>query len=91
MGIRDRFGLAHIIASAMRRHMAGLGDALILPVPLHRRRLWRRGFNQAALIAQALAGRVKDRLRFESLGRRKPPPRPLHTSDAVVDLNSSDL
>jgi len=30
---------------------------LLVPVPLHRWRLWSRGFNQAALIAQAL-GRV---------------------------------
>jgi ComF family protein len=29
--------------------------ALLVPVPLHRSRLWSRGFNQAALIAAALA------------------------------------
>jgi ComF family protein len=28
---------------------------LLVPVPLHRRRIWSRGFNQAALIAHALA------------------------------------
>lgn len=31
------------------------GDALLVPVPLHRWRLWWRGFNQSALLAQALA------------------------------------
>ena len=30
-------------------------DALLVPVPLHRRRLWSRGFNQSALIAASLA------------------------------------
>ena len=29
--------------------------AVLIPVPLHRSRLWSRGFNQAALIAGALA------------------------------------
>ena len=30
------------------------GAELLVPVPLHRRRLWSRGFNQAALIARAI-------------------------------------
>lgn len=30
-------------------------DYLVVPVPLHRWRLWRRGFNQSALLAQAIA------------------------------------
>jgi len=30
---------------------------LLIPVPLHRWRIWGRGFNQAALIAQALSRR----------------------------------
>ena len=38
----------------MARHMPS--DAtLLIPVPLHRWRLWSRGFNQAALIADALS------------------------------------
>lgn len=47
---------------AMARMMLGPGRKLlaecdlILPVPLHRRRLWQRRFNQAAVLAQALAG-----------------------------------
>ncbi|UAK26353.1 hypothetical protein K8P63_09840 [Sphingomonas nostoxanthinifaciens] len=40
----------------MRRRAADLiePDTLVAPVPLHRRRLWSRGYNQAALIARAL-------------------------------------
>jgi ComF family protein len=30
-------------------------DVLLVPVPLHRWRLWGRGFNQAALLARGLA------------------------------------
>lgn len=51
-----RIGIARTMARLMARHVpvdaAGL---VIVPVPLHRGRLWRRGFNQAALIAAALA------------------------------------
>ncbi len=48
-------------ASLMARQMAVAGRQLlqeadiILPVPLHRWRLWRRRFNQAAMLAQAIS------------------------------------
>ena len=49
-------GLARTMASYMRRQLGELSpDAVLVPVPLHRGRLWQRGFNQAALIAAALA------------------------------------
>ena len=51
-----RPGIARTVAAQMRRHMPADGDWLIMPVPLHRWRLWRRGYNQSALIARALAG-----------------------------------
>lgn len=69
-----RTGLARTVAGAMRRHMAGLDDALIVPVPLHRWRIWRRGYNQAALIARALAGDRPERLRLELLERKRATP-----------------
>lgn len=53
-----RPGLATTVAAFMARHVNDGGDALIVPVPLHRRRIWRRGFNQAALIGRALASRT---------------------------------
>lgn len=49
-----RTGLASFIADAMLRNVT-IGDALIMPVPLHRWRMWTRGFNQSALIASRLA------------------------------------
>ena len=35
----------------------GDGDAILVPVPLHRRRLWWRGFNQSGLVAKQLGAR----------------------------------
>lgn len=69
-----RVGLARTIAAAMQRHMTGLGDALLVPVPLHGGRLWRRGYNQAALIARALAGENRERLGLETLVRTRATP-----------------
>lgn len=48
-----RIALAETMARRMMRLMPA-GAELMVPVPLHRWRLWRRGFNQAALIADAL-------------------------------------
>jgi ComF family protein len=48
-----RIALATTAARAMARLMPA-GAELMVPVPLHRGRLWTRGFNQAALIADAL-------------------------------------
>ncbi len=52
----DRIEFAAILARLMRRSGTGLlhhADVLV-PVPLHRRRLFVRRYNQAALLAQAL-------------------------------------
>jgi ComF family protein len=50
-----RIGLARLVAGQMLRHVRPeMEDALIVPVPLHRWRLWGRGFNQSALIADHL-------------------------------------
>lgn len=49
-----RIAVSETMARAMARLMPGEAD-LLVPVPLHRWRLWRRGFNQAALIARALS------------------------------------
>jgi len=58
-----RTGLARLMAHYMAPHIrpiAGDGDRpLLVPVPLHRWRLWNRGFNQSALIAGHL-GRMTD-------------------------------
>ncbi len=54
-----RIGLARLIAGHMVRHLPQTdAPPLIVPVPLHRWRLWWRGFNQAALIADHLSARA---------------------------------
>lgn len=49
-----RIGLAETMARLMARRMPA-GVDLLVPVPLHRWRLWSRGFNQSVLIAEGLA------------------------------------
>ncbi len=49
-----RIALAETMARRMRRLVPEDAD-LIVPVPLHRWRIWSRGFNQAALIAEAVS------------------------------------
>lgn len=57
VALRLKYGGRTALAETMARQMARLLSAdaeLLIPVPLHRWRLWSRGFNQAALIAHAL-------------------------------------
>jgi ComF family protein len=56
----DRLDLVPAFARWLIRPGRELLDAtdLIVPVPLHRRRLWRRRFNQSAMIAIALGRRM---------------------------------
>ena len=62
LAIRLKYGRKVAIARTMARYMAPLvgapGDALLVPVPLHRTRLWSRGFNQSALIAREMSRRL---------------------------------
>ncbi len=54
-----RIALAKLLAEAIVAQLPPLsGDWLVVPVPLHRWRLWQRGFNQAALIAGQI-GRMR--------------------------------
>jgi predicted amidophosphoribosyltransferase len=52
--IRLKYGRKIAVARTMARYMAPLveggGERLLVPVPLHRTRLWSRGFNQSALL-----------------------------------------
>ncbi|MBV8973054.1 MAG: ComF family protein, partial [Sphingomonadaceae bacterium] len=70
----DRQHLAGVMAPQMIR--AGRGwldeDSVLVPVPLHRGRLWRRGYNQAALLARAVARRSGATLAVDALVRVKP-------------------
>jgi len=59
LAIRLKYGRKVAIARTMARYMAPLiapdGQAVLVPVPLHRSRLWQRGFNQSVLVANELS------------------------------------
>lgn len=69
-----RIALAKVVAGHLRRHLEGEADAILAPVPLHRWRIWRRGFNQSALIAAALGKATGLTVRNDLLVRRKATP-----------------
>jgi ComF family protein len=68
-----RMGLAETVARPMAR-LVPTGDWLLTPVPLHRWRIWRRGYNQSALIARMLARRTDQRFAPALLKRVKATP-----------------
>ena len=69
-----RPGVAETVARFMQRHLQAAPDALVAPVPLHRWRIWKRGYNQAALIASALARRAGLEPRLDLVERIKATP-----------------
>lgn len=69
-----RVGLVPTMARAMARQMrpyAADERPLIVPVPLHRWRIWNRGFNQSGLLAQAISKLVGIEWSPEVLQRSK--------------------
>jgi ComF family protein len=72
MALRLKYGGHLAYAETIARHMARLmpGDAeILIPVPLHARRLWGRGFNQAGEIARGLSRYAGVPLDVDSLRR----------------------
>ncbi|WP_293858903.1 ComF family protein [uncultured Sphingomonas sp.] len=66
--------IARIVAQHLVRHAAPFADALLVPVPLHRWRIWSRGFNQSALIARALAARTGLPVAMDAIRRTRATP-----------------
>jgi ComF family protein len=63
LAIRLKYGRKVALAKTMARYMlplvaTGTDERLLVPVPLHRTRLWSRGFNQSALVASELSRRL---------------------------------
>ncbi|OSZ72097.1 hypothetical protein CAP39_01635 [Sphingomonas sp. IBVSS1] len=70
-----RLHLARLMARAMLRSNGPLpDDAVIVPVPSHRWRLWQRSFNQAAEIARQISRQSGRPLVVDALDRIKPTP-----------------
>ncbi len=66
--------LARLIAVRLPEPAANGAPPLLVPVPLHRWRLWSRGFNQAALLARELARLGKGEAAVAALVRHRRTP-----------------
>jgi ComF family protein len=79
IALRLKYGRKIALARTMSRYMQPLvGDqatqAVLVPVPLHRGRLWRRGFNQSAIVARELSKRTGLPIAVDALRRVKRTP-----------------
>jgi len=86
---RDRLDLARWMAQWMVRAGAELvaeADAVV-PIPLHRRRLWSRRFNQSALLAQTIAALGGKSMVPETLTRIRATPRQVGLTATQRDEN----
>jgi Predicted amidophosphoribosyltransferases len=71
----NRISLAPMMANLMAARIPPADQQrIIVPVPLHRWRLWKRGYNQAAELARAVATRTGSRLIVDGLIRTKATP-----------------
>ena len=90
-----RPGVAETLAGFMARHLSprqeGEEEPLLVPVPLHRWRLWSRGYNQSALIAASLSRRsgVPTRADLLRRTRRTPPLRGLGRSERALAVRGA--
>ncbi len=79
IALKLKYGRKVALGRTMARFMAPLLDqlpenAVLVPVPLHRGRIWRRGFNQSAIVARELARRLGVDFSVDALQRVKPTP-----------------
>ncbi len=71
----NRIALAPMMARLMGAKLDFIDeDWLVVPVPLHRWRIWRRGFNQAAVLAREITNLKGASLIVDGLERRKATP-----------------
>lgn len=70
-----RIALAPVLARMIAARLPATEEPrLLVPVPLHRRRLWRRGYNQAALLARELERLGQGELLVDALVRVRATP-----------------
>ncbi|MFC4295231.1 double zinc ribbon domain-containing protein [Novosphingobium tardum] len=70
-----KLALATLLGRIMASRMPPLdGDWLVVPVPLHRWRIWRRGFNQSDLLAEHIARARGAVLAVDALQRHRATP-----------------
>jgi ComF family protein len=85
----DRLDLAPVMARWMARAGADLlADAdIVVPVPLHWRRMWARRFNQSATLAKLLAGPYGVPVSYAALKRVKATPQQVGLSRSERAVN----
>lgn len=69
-----------LVRAAARRVPAELAPELVVPVPLHRARLRERGFDQAGLLARAVADEIGAKTHSRALRRLRDTPRQIGLS-----------
>jgi ComF family protein len=70
-----RIALAPLLARLMVARLPEVDHSwLVVPVPLHRWRLWQRGFNQSALLAREICQATGARLAVDAMVRHKRTP-----------------
>lgn len=70
-----RIAMAPMLARLIAAWLPQLdGEWLVVPVPIHRWRLWQRGYNQAALLGGELAKWAGATLLLDGLARNKATP-----------------
>jgi len=70
-----RIALAPMLARLIAARLPPIDESwLVVPVPLHRWRLWRRGYNQAVLLARELALATGASLAVDALKRTRATP-----------------
>lgn len=79
IAMRLKYGRKIALARTMSRFMRPLmpdrpGNSLLVPIPLHPIRLWRRSFNQAAFVAKALSRKTGVPVAVDALQRIKATP-----------------
>jgi ComF family protein len=80
IALRLKYASKVALARTMSRYMRSLigempANAVLVPVPLHRSRLWRRGFNQSAIVARELSRSTGLPVAVDALRRvRRTPP-----------------
>lgn len=84
-------GLAEMLGRALAdKHAAALravGVEVIIPIPLHWRRRWARGYNQAEALARELGAAMDTEVRPGWLQRVKPAPQHLQPSASAREAN----
>jgi ComF family protein len=63
--------LGHLLSSFVKEWIPNRKDFVIVPVPLHKKRLKERGFNQSLLLAKALASDLGNQLDYLSFIRKR--------------------